>query len=209
MITLYIDTSSSFLYSAILKNNEIIDFINQNYKRDMSIYSLNEIKKMFKKNNLNPDDVDRIIVCNGPGSFTGIRIGVTIAKTFAWSLKKNITTISSLEAMALSSKINSYKVPIIDARRGYVFAAIFDENNNIVMEEQYIKLDTLKIALEPISNNYQFITNDNILVDSITYKPDFVNIIKYCENRQNLNPHAVNPIYLKKTEAEEVNKIEC
>jgi len=80
---------------------------------------------MFDKNDIAKDEITKIIVVNGPGSFTGIRIGVTIAKVYAWTLKIDITTITSLEAMALSSKSNTtYKVPMIDARRGYVFAGI-------------------------------------------------------------------------------------
>ena len=100
MISLYIDTSSSFLYSGIVKDDCLVAQIKQSFKKDMSTFALSEITKMFKKNGLKPNDIDKIIVCNGPGSFTGIRIGVTIAKTYAWSLNKEITTITSLEAMA-------------------------------------------------------------------------------------------------------------
>ena len=209
MISLYIDTSSNFLYSGIVKDDSLICQIKQSFKKDMSTFALSEIAKMIKKSGLKPSDVDKIIVCNGPGSFTGIRIGVTIAKTYAWSLNKEITTITSLEAMALSCNFNGFKVPIIDARRGYVYGAIFDYVNNQVMEGQHIKLDTLKVACENFGDNYKFITNDSILVDSESYEPNILKIVKYSESKELVNPHGVNPIYLKKTEAEENKNIEC
>lgn len=209
MISLYIDTSSNFLYGGIVKDDCLISQIKQSFKKDMSTYALSEISKMIKKSGLKPETIDKIIVCNGPGSFTGIRIGVTIAKTYAWSLNKEITTITSLEAMAISSDIDNYKIPIIDARRGFVYGAIFDMDNNQILEGQHIKLDTLKVAADSISNEYKFITNDPILVDSVDYEPNIYKIIKYAESKPCLNPHGVNPIYLKKTEAEENKNIKC
>ena len=209
MIFLYIDTSSNFLYSGIVKDDCLIGQIKQSFKRDMSTFALSEITKMIKKSGLKPNDVDKIIVCNGPGSFTGIRIGVTIAKTYAWSLNKEIMSITSLEAMAISSNYEGFKVPIIDARRGYVYGSIFDKDNNQAMEGKHIKLDTLKVACENFGDNYKFITNDAILVDSENYEPNILKIVKYSENKESINPHGVNPIYLKKTEAEENKNIEC
>lgn len=209
MIFLYIDTSSNYLYSGIVKDDCLVSQIKQSFKKDMSTFALSEIAKMIKKSGFKPNEIDKIIVCNGPGSFTGIRIGVTIAKTYAWSLNKEITTITSLEAMAISSNYDGFKVPIIDARRGYVYGAIFDRDNNQVMEGKHIKLDTLKVACKNFGNNYKFIANDAILVDSENYEPNILKIIKYSESKESINPHGVNPIYLKKTEAEENKNIEC
>ena len=96
---LYIDTSSSFLYTAILEDEKVLSEIKEEYEQSLSKMALPRIVSMFEENNLRPDDIDKIIVVNGPGSFTGIRIGLTIAKVYAWSLNIPITTILSLEAM--------------------------------------------------------------------------------------------------------------
>ena len=101
MKILYIDTSSSFLYSAIYENNIIISEVKEEYGQSLSEVALPKIVEMFENNNLSPKAVDKIIVVSGPGSFTGIRIGVTIAKVFAWTLKIPITTILSLSTMIL------------------------------------------------------------------------------------------------------------
>ena len=115
MIYLYIDTSSEYLYSALSKDNEVLSFKKSKLEHDLSAYALDEISKMFEDAKLSPDDVDKIIVVDGPGSFTGTRIGITIAKVYACAKKIKITTTTSLYAMALSSKFDGIHVPIINA----------------------------------------------------------------------------------------------
>ena len=80
MRTLYIDTSSSFLYTGIINDNKIEAEIKEEYGHKLSEMALPEIVSMFEKNKLQAKDVDKIIVVYGPGSFTGIRIGITIAQ---------------------------------------------------------------------------------------------------------------------------------
>jgi len=204
MISLYIDTSSSYLYTALVKDNHLLDSKQEEYGQSLSEVALPKIVEMFEKNNLSPKMVDKIFVVNGPGSFTGIRIGITIAKVYAWSLNIPITTISSLEAMALSSKENLVHVPIINARRGYVYTAIFDKNYNRVMNPIHMKFEELKEELKKYED-YEFISNDEFEeeLDLHSYKPDFVKIIDFFKDKECINPHAVNPDYLKLTEAEE------
>ena len=123
MKILYLDTSSSFLYAGLVFDEKLIDQINERLDKDLSKLALSKISKMFIENNITPDEINKIIVVNGPGSFTGVRIGLTIAKTFAWAKQIPIIPISSLEAMALSyeEKEVHYVIPIIDARRNFVF----------------------------------------------------------------------------------------
>lgn len=200
---LYIDTSSSFLYSAILEDDKIIAKVSEDYGQSLSEIALPKIAKMFEENNIKPIDIDKIIVVNGPGSFTGIRIGITIAKVYAWSLGTKITTITSLEAMATSNDSNKLKVPIINARRGYVYGAIYD-NDKELLKPQHIKLEDLKDKLKD-TDKYIFITNDEFenLENIEKYEPDFIKIISKYKEKNEINPHLVNPEYLKLTAAEE------
>lgn len=204
---LYLDTSSSFLYAGIIEDNKLIDSIYEEMASDLSKIALLKISNMFTNNNLKPNDIDKILVVNGPGSFTGIRVGITIAKTYAWGLKKDITTVTSLEAMAISSNFKGYKVPLIDARRGYVYASIFDENNNEIFKACHISLELLKEKINELGNDVVIITNDDIDLqyNKEEYKPDILKIVQNYKDRENVNPHLVNPEYLKLTEAEEKN----
>ena len=201
----YIDTSSSYLYAGIICNDVLKSSIKKNFSKDLSKYALNEIKKLFNEIDILPNEIDKIIVVSGPGSFTGIRIGMTIAKIFAFSLKKEIITISSLEAMAYSNNLDMYKVPILDARRGYVYSGVYDKNNKIIFENQYISLDKLNNYLNTLNKEYVFITNDSKLseLNRVKYDPDILKIVDIAKNKKCVNPHLVEPLYLKLTEAEE------
>ncbi len=204
MRSLYIDTSSSFLYAGIVENNELLAECKKRFDQDLSKEALPEIIKLFESTKIDPKAIDKIIVVNGPGSFTGIRIGITIAKVYAWSLKIPITTITSLEAMALSSKTKKIRVPMMDARRGYVFAGAYDKNMKEIIKGTHIKLENLFEKLET-KEEYFIITNDEIegITEKESYSPDILKIVDYAKDRVAINPHTVNPDYLKLTEAEE------
>lgn len=210
MIALYIDTTSNYLYSALSIDNKITGEIKEKLDKDLSVFTLDKIRIMLENSNLETKNIEKIIVVNGPGSFTGVRIGVTIAKTWALSLNTKISVTSSLKSMALSSEVASdYKVPIIDARRGFVYAGIYDNNGIPVLNDKYISLEALKCAIENLPGSYSVITNNDIDIDNIElYNPNFSNIFKNNINNEELIPHAVNPVYLKQTEAEEKERIE-
>ena len=201
---LYIDTSSSYLYTAIVENEKLLGEIKEEFGQSLSEVALPKIASLFTNNNIEAKDIDKIIVVDGPGSFTGIRIGITIAKVYSWSLNIPITTITSLEAMALSCEENVIHVPIINARRGYVYAAIYDKDNNELLKPQHMKLEDLKNELTKY-DEYIFISNDTFEnIENISlYNPNLEKIVNYFKNKANINPHAVNPEYLKLTAAEE------
>ena len=206
---LYIDTSSSYLYTGIVEDGKIVQEIKKEYGQDLSKVALPEIVSMFEKTGITPQDIQKIIVVNGPGSFTGIRIGITIAKVYAWSLKVDITTITSLEAMATSSKKDKVRVPIIDARRGYCYAAIYDNNDQEILKPSYITYEELKEKLK--DKEYKIISNDQEKLqitsnDIEAYDPNIVEIVEKFKDKPSVNPHGVNPDYLKLTEAEESKK---
>ena len=204
MISLYIDTSSNYLYSGIVKDDKLVSSIKKKYEKDLSKEALPKIIELFDKASITPKDLDKIIVVNGPGSFTGIRIGITIAKTIAWALNINITPISGLNAMAISCNTNTYKKPLIDARRGYVYGASYDKDNTTVVKDSYIVLHELLDKSKDL-DEVTVITNKDLDINlkKEKYDPDILKIVKHFEESDSINPHLVNPIYLKKTEAEE------
>lgn len=159
------------------------------------------MQEAFVNAKLDPKDIDNIFVTNGPGSFTGIRMGVTVAKTYAWALNIKIIPVSSLELMATTKVDKEYLVPIIDARRGYVYAGIYNEHLDIIMEDTYISIDELKKQLK--DKSYKFISYDEFdLLDTVKPKINILKIIDKHKKDKIVNPHLVNPNYLKLTEAE-------
>jgi len=202
MTIFYIDTTSSYLYTGIVKNNDLLIEKKENLGKNLSIETVSIVSKMFNEIKLKPNEIDKIIVVNGPGSFTGIRIGVTLAKIMAYSLNIAITTITSLEAMSKSIITNKLIVPIINARRDACYGAIY-ENEKEILEGKYMPIEKLKMFLLGLNKDYTFISNDSFPFRVEKYDPDILNIVNYYKDRDNINPHLVNPLYLKLTEAEE------
>lgn len=202
---LYLDTSSNFLYTGIVDNNKVIAKRFKELDNDLSSMTLPEIDNMFKEVGILPKDIEKIMVVVGPGSFTGVRIGVTIAKVYAWSLNKEIIPISSLEAMAASTDGYDYVVPAIDARRGFVFAGIYDKDNNKVLEDRYIELFNLEEEINKLSGTSIFVSNNELETSKEVknYVPNLERIFELYGSRESINAHQVEPEYLKLTEAEE------
>ena len=202
MITLFIDTCTEVLNVALIKDGIILGSSTIS-SSEHSKYTMPEIEKLFKNNNINPKSVNKIMVTNGPGSFTGIRIGVTIAKTYAWACNINVIPISTLKAYALSYDGFDYYIPMIDARRGYVYAGIYNNKYEEVMHDSYISIDKLIEKANDLSN-VLFISNGNFNdIETVSTKINLQKIYEYYKDEDEINPHALMPNYLKKTEAEE------
>lgn len=191
MISLFIDTSLSDVSIAILKDNKILSQIHNNIPGEHSIYVTKYIEDILKENNLSPKAVDEIIVVNGPGSFTGIRIGVTIAKIFAYINKIRIVSISSLLARAIGNK-DKYILSKIDAKHNNYYIGLYDTDYNKITEEF-----ANETKIEDIINKY----NPLVIDEKDNYSLE--EIIKYTKKLPSQNPHAVNPEYLKLPEAME------
>lgn len=202
MISLLIDTCTKNVCIALFKDKSLLDKVILSNQIDLSGNFMVLVSNILSKNDIKIENVDKFFVAVGPGSFTGIRIGVTCAKVMAWSLKKDVIPFSSLELLATVDSDSDYIVPLIDARRGYVFSGVYDNHLNCIMNDDYIKLDDLvkKIGTD---KSITYVSLDNF--DLEMHLPEY-NVNKVIEKHYNdvpINPHSLNPNYLKKTEAEE------
>ena len=191
MISLFIDTSLEDVSIALVKDDKELSLIHENIPGKHSIYVTKYIDDILKENNLSPESVDEIIVVNGPGSFTGIRIGVTIAKMFAYLENIRIVTITSLKARVIGEKSN-YLLTTIDAKHENYYVGLYDENYNTI-EEKFSNEE----EIEKIINKF----SPKIVDREKPYNVE--EIVKYSKKLESENPHSVNPIYLKLPEAME------
>lgn len=203
MISLFIDTSSTTAIVALYNDNKQIEIIKEDNMQDISSHIMPMLDKLLTNNNIMINQINKIFVVNGPGSFTGLRIGVTIAKTIAWSLNIPVVPISSLEVLASTPFEGDYIVPYIDARRDYVYAGIYNKELDTAVNDQYIHINSLLSYLTG-DKIYKFVGSkkmgfDNTIIPNINL--DMV-ISKHL-NDEGVNPHSLVPDYLKKTEAEE------
>ena len=196
---LFIDTSTSYPIVSIIENNNIKAMFNKKIDTDISVSIFSILDTMFKELNITPQDIKKIFIANGPGSFTGTRIGVTIAKVYGYSLNVDLIPVSTLEVLA-GGVNKDYIVPVIDARRGFVYAGIYDKDLNKIVDDRYISLDKLKEELE--GKDYVFVSYDDI-AGSIKPKINLIKVINKHEKDIPVNAYGLNPNYLKKTEAEE------
>lgn len=145
-----IDTATDTMSVAVGDSDAILGEITTNLKKNHSVRLMPAIKQLLEECSVVISDLDKIVVSAGPGSYTGLRIGVTIAKTLAWDLKIPIIGISSLAAIAGNFVLTDTPVmPIIDARRGNVYGAIY-ERGKVVVSDQHIDLEEL---LQKVSDN--------------------------------------------------------
>lgn len=197
---LFIDTSTSHLIISTIINDEIVSYYDEEIINGMSEHVLLKIEEQFNLNNLKASSIDAIFVSDGPGSFTGIRVGLTIAKVYAWSLNIKVINISSLEVLATTNSTKKYLVPLIDARRGFVFSGIYDRDLNVIFKDSYISISELK---DKINDECELISYDEFEFETVKPNIDILKIIKKHENDKGINPHKLNPNYLKLTEAEQ------
>lgn len=130
---LALDTSTSTLTAALLEGDQIQGEVQSQSERNHSVNLLPSIQELLRSAGWKPADLDAVAVGQGPGSYTGVRIAVTAAKTLAWTIGKPLIGVSSLEAMAWGAyhrRANSvagttWIVPLMDARRGQVYTALF------------------------------------------------------------------------------------
>lgn len=183
MYTLYIDTHFITLDLVIFKDDEIL----LEKKMDSDFISKNTIPlldELLRECNLSLRDLKEIIVISGPGSFTGVRIGIVIAKIIAYSLKINVKALSYLEAMALG--FNKDIIVGLKDRNG-AFIGEFDKDHNLIKDYYYLKNDELATT----SLNINFDTGIDLL-----------KVKQYMKNKNSILPHSLIPLYVKKIEVE-------
>lgn len=157
MKILGIDTSTMRTSVGIIEDNEIIAEYLLSGSRFHSEALTEMIDEIFKKLDFTIHDIDLLAVGVGPGSFTGVRIAVTIQKTFAQFLEKDIVSLSSLKAMAIDTNSDRIIVPVVDAKRHRAYSGIFKEENGklITLREDDLKdvseiIEELKELNKPI-----------------------------------------------------------
>ena len=133
-----------------------------------------------------PSDVEAVAVANGPGSFTGVRIGVAAAKGFAWGREIPIYGVSTLEAMARGLGIfDGYVCPVMDARRSQVYNALFYVNQGVITrqtEDRAISLEDLKNELKNVEKPI-FLVGDGSILCYNTLQQDVPNLVLPPESR--------------------------
>ena len=137
-IILSIDTSSKNCSVSLSKDGVLISVIEESSESFSHANNLHFFcEKIINKANLNFSDVDAYAFSEGPGSYTGLRIGAAAIKGFSFSFDKPVISISTLKAMAFAHKDkNEFLCPVIDSRKGEVYLAIYNSSMKVILEPQ-------------------------------------------------------------------------
>lgn len=142
MTVLAIDTSNNALGVSLFDEDKVLGEYITNMKKNHSVRIMPAIHTLMEDCDRVPGDLTKIVVAKGPGSYTGVRIGVTIAKTLAWALNIPLVGVSSLEVVAagVGRYFNGYISPIFDARRGQVYTGLYQYDNGSLVSVEKDKL---------------------------------------------------------------------
>lgn len=158
MRVLAIDTSNLVLSVAVVDETRVLGEITTNLQKNHSIRMMDNISELLDDLQMAPQELGGIAVANGPGSYTGVRIGVSTAKSMAWALGIPVVGISSLQAVAMNAfGFSGGIIPLFDARRGQVYTGYYQSGQNgtaaLVLAERIILLsDWLAIIKEQAQN---------------------------------------------------------
>lgn len=192
MISLYIDTSTKYLCIGLAKDYQVFYKFQQEAIKKQSELTIPFLQKSLSENNLTLNDIDEVNVTIGPGSFTGIRIGMCVAKVLASMNNIPLKAISSLNAYANLGK----KIVILDAKAKRVYLGIYNNNENVI-DETVVEIESFKEML----NDY---TDYDVVLDAhlVNLESEQIDVIENM-NRISKNVKAVGnvdglvPIYLK------------
>lgn len=210
MKVLAFDTSSKALSLAILEDKQVLAETTINIKKNHSITLMPAIDFLMASLDWTPKDLDRIVVAEGPGSYTGLRIAVATAKTLAHTLNIELVGMSSLLALVPYQQEGLF-VPLMDARRNNVYAGFY-ENAKPVMPESHLSFERV-IELIKGASQVTFVGEVGPFVEQIqehlprtNYKetlPNAANLALLAWDKEADSLHDFVPNYLKRVEAEE------
>lgn len=188
MYSLLVDTHDTNVVFVLYRDGKVLDKKIIESNKGHSEVAMPNFISMLKNHNLDVKDISEVISVIGPGSFTGVRIGVVISKTLAYLLNVPIYPITSLDLQVFSNDEILPGYYIVKEKNG-VFIANYDDRGKAVGDIEYKSNKEFEAISNDVSINY---------IENI----DYDNVYQHILDMEPVNPHLVNPIYIKKIEVE-------
>lgn len=193
MYQILLDSSNEYLTIGIAKNNKLIDSVFYKAWQRQSELMVYELDILLKRNNIDKKDISEIVTGIGPGSYTGVRISLTIAKTMAYACNAKLYAISSL---LLLKQRKSPTICLMNARSSRSYFAVFNNGERIVedtiVDNEYV--------LEYIKDHPDFIVSGDCNYLNIPYEqPNILDELLDNIKEEFLvkNIFGLKPVYLK------------
>ena len=223
MIVLSMDSSSLVTTVALLKDEHLLGEFTLNFKREHSVILMEKIEMLLNDCNIDISEVDGFVVSKGPGSFTGLRIGMATVKGLSMGSNKPYLSISSLDALAYSLiNFDGIICPIMDALRDSVFTCMYKSSNgelSKIIDYSALSLDELVEILQEKDKSVIF-TGDGVYkykeyllekLPNAKFAPNHLSVVKASAlgelgmellRQGKCDDINSSPLYLKKPQAE-------
>jgi tRNA threonylcarbamoyladenosine biosynthesis protein TsaB len=149
-----------------------------------------EIEKLLVRCGVRIDQIDCFATAMGPGTFTGVRVGIACAKGLAEATGKQVCAVSNLEALA-EFGTGKMRAVTIDARRGDIYAAVYGRDGEIIVPELVLTPEAFKASLP--KGDIEWVTHDG---------PIALAIARVAQRREWTDPAAIDANYIRRTDAE-------
>ena len=191
MYQLLLDSSNIFLSVGLAKDGKVVDKICYEAWQRQSEMMVTEVDNILKRNNISKSDLDAVVVGAGPGSYTGVRIGVTIAKTIAYSLKIKLYAKSSL---SLLKHPEFPTICVFNARSGRSYFGVYKGKN--VLEKDTV-LENDKVLDYIKAHPDYLVCGDTYQLGLESSKFDIIDNLANFNKAEEVDPFRLNPVYLK------------
>ena len=192
MVTILLDSSNTNLSVGIARNNLLLECISYEAWQQQSVYMIPELNKLLEKYSVSKDEIREVIVAKGPGSYTGVRIAITIAKTIATALSTKLYAVSSLR---VQKDCKNPSICLINARSGRSYIGVYKDKSTI-LEDRIMKNDEVMqyIADHPsysVCGDVKYLGLECVTTNNIK---EMLNLKDALES---INPLSLKPVYMK------------
>ena len=192
MVTVLLDSSNTNLSVGVARDNLLLESISYEAWQRQSEYMIPELNKLLDKYGISKDEIGEVIVAKGPGSYTGVRIAITIAKTIAVALNTKLYAVSSLRAQKNGT---CPSICLINARSGRSYIGAY-EGSKILLEDQIMKNEDV---MNYISEHPDYsVCGDTKYLGIEGVEPNNIKeMLDLKDSLESINPLSLKPVYMK------------
>lgn len=199
MITILLDSSNTNLSVGIARDNLLLEYVSYEAWQRQSEYMIPELDRLLSKYNVSRDEIKEVIVAKGPGSYTGVRIAITIAKTIATALDAKLYAVSSL---TVQKACKNPSICLINARSGRSYIGVY-EDDKVLLDDQIMKNeDVLNYVKEhpnySVCGDVKYLGLEGVISNNIQEMLSLKNVL------EPVNPLSLKPVYMKEEYAKPI-----
>ena len=192
MVTILLDSSNTNLSVGIARDNLLLESISYEARQRQSEYMIPELNKLLDKYNVKREEIGEVIVAKGPGSYTGVRIAIAIAKTIAVALNCKLFAISSLRAQKDGTNPS---ICLINARSGRSYIGVY-ESEKTLLEDCIMKNDEVMAYISE-HPSYSVCGDVKYLGLECVETNNIKEMLSIKDSLESINPLSLKPVYMK------------